>query len=124
MDGWYLAQTLSELHAPADSSTGCVASGSDRFESCSDQQATATLERARQRVAEQDYQAALAEMAEHQGVDLRFVDHCVGEFREEVDGKKVYNLADAYAHADFITYPSIYEGFGNALIEAFPCSPG
>ena len=33
--------------------------------------------------------------------------------------EKTYDLADAYAHADFITYPSIYEGFGNALIEAF-----
>ena len=28
-------------------------------------------------------------------------------------------MADAYAHADFITYPSLYEGFGNALVEAF-----
>ena len=32
---------------------------------------------------------------------------------------KLYTLADAYSQADFITYPSIYEGFGNALIEAF-----
>ena len=34
-------------------------------------------------------------------------------------GNKSYTLADAYLHADFITYPSLYEGFGNALIEAF-----
>ena len=32
--------------------------------------------------------------------------------------RKIYSLADAYLNADLITYPSIYEGFGNALIEA------
>lgn len=67
----------------------------------------------------EEYQAALAEMAENQGVDLRFVADRVGDERSEEEGEKIYDLADAYAHADFITYPSIYEGFGNALIEAF-----
>lgn len=66
-----------------------------------------------------EYQSALAEMAEHQNVDLRFVADRIGDLRDETDGRKIYDLADAYAHADFITYPSIYEGFGNALIEAF-----
>lgn len=32
--------------------------------------------------------------------------------------RKIYSLWDAYAHADFVTYPSLYEGFGNALLEA------
>jgi glycosyltransferase involved in cell wall biosynthesis len=52
-------------------------------------------------------------------VDLRFVAHRVGESRSSDGDKKTYDLADAYINADFITYPSIYEGFGNALIEAF-----
>jgi glycosyltransferase involved in cell wall biosynthesis len=34
-----------------------------------------------------------------------------------LDGYKVYSLWDAYVHADFVTYPSLVEGFGNALIE-------
>ncbi len=34
------------------------------------------------------------------------------------DGRKVYRLADAYQHADLITYPSSIEGFGNAFLEA------
>lgn len=34
-----------------------------------------------------------------------------------VDGRKVYALWDAYVHADFVTYPSLLEGFGNALLE-------
>ena len=66
-----------------------------------------------------EYQSALAEMADHQGVDIRFVADRIGDERDEVDGHKTYDLGDAYVHADFITYPSIYEGFGNALIEAF-----
>jgi hypothetical protein len=28
------------------------------------------------------------------------------------------SLWDIYPHADFITYPSLYEGFGNAFLEA------
>ena len=67
-----------------------------------------------------EYLTALQEMAEHQGVDLRYVPTKIGEERgHNADGEKVYLLADAYLHADFITYPSLYEGFGNALIEAF-----
>lgn len=67
-----------------------------------------------------EYMHALQEMAEHQGVDLRFIPDRIDEQRGyNANGEKVYLLADAYLHADFITYPSLYEGFGNALIEAF-----
>ncbi|MCK5021984.1 MAG: glycosyltransferase family 4 protein [Candidatus Pacebacteria bacterium] len=34
------------------------------------------------------------------------------------DGDKVYILDDVYANVDMISYPSTYEGFGNALVEA------
>ena len=34
------------------------------------------------------------------------------------DGRKVYSLSDAYAHATACTYFSTYEGFGNAFVEA------
>lgn len=67
-----------------------------------------------------EYQDALLDMAESQGVDIRFTDHLVGEQRGNLqDGRKAYTLGDAYSQADFITYPSLYEGFGNALLEAF-----
>ncbi len=67
-----------------------------------------------------DYQEALIEMAEHAGVDLRFVHARVGETRlSDADGRKIYTLDDVYRNADFVTYPSLYEGFGNALLEAF-----
>ncbi|HEB65612.1 MAG TPA: glycosyltransferase [Chloroflexi bacterium] len=34
------------------------------------------------------------------------------------DGRKIYALADAYQHADLVTYPSTVEGFGNAFLES------
>lgn len=51
-------------------------------------------------------------------VDLRLVDHLIGTERTRADGHKIYSLWDAYPHADLVTYPSTYEGFGNALLEA------
>ncbi len=51
-------------------------------------------------------------------VDLRLIDHMIGTERSRIDGHKVYPLWDAYPHADLVTYPSTYEGFGNALLEA------
>jgi glycosyltransferase involved in cell wall biosynthesis len=68
-----------------------------------------------------EYMNALMELAEHEGVDLRLIADRIDDERSEEDGVKIYDLADAYAHADCITYPSSYEGFGNALLEAFYC---
>lgn len=34
------------------------------------------------------------------------------------EGAKIYSLWDLYIHADLVTYPSLYEGFGNAFVEA------
>jgi len=67
-----------------------------------------------------EYHHALVEMAEQEGVDLRFIHTWMGEARRTTpEGKKIYTLNDVYSQADFITYPSLYEGFGNALLEAF-----
>ncbi len=65
------------------------------------------------------YQHMLEEMAEEERVDLRFVSDRVDEERHiNDDGEKVFTLWDLYQFADLVTYPSIYEGFGNALLEA------
>ncbi len=42
----------------------------------------------------------------------------IGTQRSKINGHKVYSLWDAYPFANLVTYPSIYEGFGNALLEA------
>jgi glycosyltransferase involved in cell wall biosynthesis len=34
------------------------------------------------------------------------------------DGRRRYTIWDVYGAADFVTYPSTYEGFGNAFLEA------
>lgn len=67
-----------------------------------------------------EYRHMLEELAHEENVDLRFIDHRVSEFRQKnQDGQKTYTLWDIYPHADLVTYPSTYEGFGNALLEAF-----
>jgi glycosyltransferase involved in cell wall biosynthesis len=50
-------------------------------------------------------------------VDLRLIDHLIGAKRSKANGHKIYSLWDAYPHADLVTYPSTYEGFGNAILE-------
>ncbi len=66
-----------------------------------------------------EYHNMLAEYARQTGVDLRFFATRVSDIRQlNGIGKKMYTLWDIYPHADLITYPSIYEGFGNALLEA------
>ena len=66
-----------------------------------------------------NYLYKLQAMADEAGVDLRYkADRFDPTRRIDPDGRKVYALWDAYVHADFVTYPSLIEGFGNALIEA------
>ncbi len=67
-----------------------------------------------------EYQHLLEELAREEGVDLRIIDDRITDIRQtDHDGRKTYTLWDAYAHADLVTYLSTYEGFGNALLEAF-----
>lgn len=66
-----------------------------------------------------EYIEMLSELAEDSNVDLRFISTRIGEYRQlDKYGKKIYTLWDIYPHADLITYPSLYEGFGNAFLEA------
>ena len=51
-------------------------------------------------------------------VDVQMIDHVIGAQRGKINDHKIYSLWDAYLNADLITYPSLYEGFGNALLES------
>jgi len=62
------------------------------------------------------YLQDLRDLASQLGVDLRYVADMFGQTREASPQKR-YSLWDAYLHADFVTYPSQKEGFGNALLE-------
>jgi mannosylglucosylglycerate synthase len=65
------------------------------------------------------YMAMLKERIADAGIDVRFIAERVGETRRiDAQGRKVFTLLDVYPHADLVTYPSLYEGFGNAFLEA------
>ena len=59
-----------------------------------------------------EYAEWLADHARERGVDLRLIGTRVPEAPDRP------TLWELYSHADFITYPSLYEGFGNAFLEA------
>jgi len=66
-----------------------------------------------------DYEQRLREYSRLMKVDTIFVSDIIDEKRGRLpDGRKVYTLQDIYPHADLVTYPSTFEGFGNAFLEA------
>jgi hypothetical protein len=66
-----------------------------------------------------DYERRVREYSKLMKVDTIFVSNIIDEKRGTTkNGRKVYTLEDIYPHADLITYPSNFEGFGNAFLEA------
>ena len=66
-----------------------------------------------------EYKKRLEEYAKLMKVDLVFAADIVNENRGQTeDGRKIYTLDDVYPYADLVTYPSTFEGFGNAFLEA------
>ena len=66
------------------------------------------------------YQNMIEDLASEAKIDVFFVSTRIGDVRRmNSRGEKIYKLWDLYPHAALVTYPSLYEGFGNALLEAF-----
>ena len=66
-----------------------------------------------------DYERRVREYSRLMKVKTNFVCKLINERRgRTADGRKIYTLADVYPHADLVTYPSTFEGFGNAFLEA------
>jgi hypothetical protein len=66
-----------------------------------------------------EYQIRVLEYAKFMNVELIVRPDLIAVERgTRPDGGKVYSLWDAYVRSDFVTYPSTYEGFGNAFLEA------
>jgi glycosyltransferase involved in cell wall biosynthesis len=64
------------------------------------------------------YLRRLQDLAAQRGVSLLYEAERVSDQRgRTAQGEKVYSLWDVYPHANLVTYPSLIEGFGNALIE-------
>ena len=65
-----------------------------------------------------EYAEWLKEYALEHRVDLRMITTKIMDPFNNGNFQQKYSLWDIYPHADFITYPSLYEGFGNAFLEA------
>jgi glycosyltransferase involved in cell wall biosynthesis len=64
------------------------------------------------------YRRELQQLIKKRGIEARFADHCVDIHRHKHNGHRFYSLWDTYVYADLVTYPSIWEGFGNQFLEA------
>ena len=66
-----------------------------------------------------EYEQRIRDYSRMLGVDTLFISRRINEHRKtNGQGEKVYTIWDIYPHADLVTYPSTYEGFGNAFLEA------
>ncbi len=66
-----------------------------------------------------DYYLRIQDYSRNMGVKLIHIDHLISSQRIlNEKGGKLYSIADIYRNADLVTYPSGYEGFGNAFLEA------
>jgi glycosyltransferase involved in cell wall biosynthesis len=72
-----------------------------------------------------DYESRVKDYSKLMKVDTYFVSSIINEERGLTEGgRKIYKLEDVYPHADLVTYPSTFEGFGNAFLEAiYYCRP-
>jgi glycosyltransferase involved in cell wall biosynthesis len=65
-----------------------------------------------------EYSQRVLDYAKLLGVDVIVRPDIIAENRGTgPNGEKIYSLFDVYPHSDFVTYPSTYEGFGNAFLE-------
>jgi glycosyltransferase involved in cell wall biosynthesis len=65
---------------------------------------------------EPEYTKKLVEYALEKNVNMIFAENICAEERNE--NEEIFSLWDFYAISDFITYPSVEEGFGNQFLEA------
>ena len=66
-----------------------------------------------------EYEKRVREYSSIMNVDTLFISDIIKPDRAKTsDGRKIYTPQDIYHHADLVTYPSNFEGFGNAFLEA------
>jgi glycosyltransferase involved in cell wall biosynthesis len=65
------------------------------------------------------YARRIRDYAQLLDVDVIFADKWISDQRGTgPDGQKLFTIHDVYPEADIVAYPSTYEGFGNAFLEA------
>jgi mannosylglucosylglycerate synthase len=66
-----------------------------------------------------EYEHFIRDYAKRMGVPTLFVSDIIKDKRgKTVDNHNIYTLQDVYPQAALVTYPSDFEGFGNAFLEA------
>ena len=66
-----------------------------------------------------DYAQRIRDFAALMKVEVIFADRFIAEERGQAEaGHRQYTIGDAYHACDLVAYPSLYEGFGNAFLEA------
>ncbi len=66
-----------------------------------------------------DYNRRIRDYALNMGVEIIHIDHLISwEHNSAPRSDKLFSISDVYCCADLVTYPSGYEGFGNAFLEA------
>ncbi len=65
------------------------------------------------------YARRIRQYAQLLGVEILFAERYISDQRGQTrDGLPQYAIWDVYPHADLVAYPSTFEGFGNAFLEA------
>ncbi len=65
-----------------------------------------------------DYYVRVEDYSQSMGVKIVRIDHLIASQRTVCEKRgKLFSIADIYQNADLVTYPSGYEGFGNAFLE-------
>ncbi len=68
---------------------------------------------------DQQYIDTIQDIARDADIPLHLISDRVASVRgTDPEGRKLYTNRDVLAHADFVTYLPVWEGFGNALLEA------
>ena len=66
-----------------------------------------------------EYERRVREYSSIMNVNTLFISDIIKPYRGKTsDGRKIYTPRDLYYYADLVTYPSNFEGFGNAFVEA------
>ncbi|MCK9555798.1 glycosyltransferase family 4 protein [bacterium] len=65
------------------------------------------------------YEKRVSQYSKMLNVRTKFVSKIISDKRGVTeDGRKIYRIEDVYPHVDLVTYPSTFEGFGNAFLES------
>lgn len=66
-----------------------------------------------------EYEKRVREYSSIMKVHTLFISDIIKPYRGKTsEGRKIYTPEDLYHHTDLVTYPSNFEGFGNAFLEA------